>query len=130
METREIVEAFVAAINSGKAERIVGPMAGEAVFVDALGGRLEGKKALLDGWRAYLRLFPDYRIGVETMITDELDALLCGRASGTLHRGGRAVAGGRWEIPAAWRARTDGRRILLWQVYADNKPVWELLKGQ
>ena len=53
--------------------------------------------------------------------------MLHGRASGTLHRDARPVEGGRWEIPAAWRAVTDGRRVTLWQVYADNKPVEALL---
>lgn len=127
METREIVEAFVGAVNSGKAEKIIGAMHPDAVFIDSLGDRLEGKNALLDGWRGYLRLFPDYRIGIETMFVEEREALLHGWAGATLHQHGRPLAGGGWRIPAAWRAVTDARRVTLWQVFADNGPVQALL---
>jgi hypothetical protein len=62
------------------------------------------------------------------MMVEEQEAMLHGWAGGTLHRGGRAVDGGGWRIPAAWRAVADARRVLLWQVYADNKPVRALLE--
>jgi ketosteroid isomerase-like protein len=127
MDTRSSVEALIDAINSGRAERIANAMSLDAVFVDSLGRRIEGRAALLDGWRAYLGLFPDYRIDVEKMLADGAEALLHGRASGSLHREGRAVEGGRWEVTAAWRAVTDGRKVSLWQVFADNQPVHLLL---
>jgi ketosteroid isomerase-like protein len=127
METREVIEAFVNAVNSGKPEKIVGTMHVDAVFIDSLGDRLEGRNALLDGWRGYLRLFPDYRIGVEAMFVEEQEALLHGWAGATLHRGGQPVADGGWRVPAAWRALTDARRVTLWQVFADNSPVAALL---
>lgn len=127
MDAREIVESFVNAINSGRAEKVVERMHPDAVFIDSLGNRIEGRKALLDGWRGYYQLFPDYRIEVEGMIVEDQEAMLRGWAGGTLRRGGRAVEGGGWRIPAAWRAVTDSRRVLLWQVFADNKPVYALL---
>jgi len=127
MAAREIVEAFVEAINGGRAERIVPLMDRSGQFIDSLGNRIEGKAALLDGWRGYLRLFPDYRVEIEAVFVEEREAMLHGRAGGTLHRDGRPVEGGRWEIPAAWRAVTDSRRITLWQVFADNSPVAALL---
>ena len=127
MDTRTAVEALVEAINSGQAERIAGAMSLDAVFVDSLGRRIEGRTALLDGWRAYLRFFPEYRIQADAMMTDGLEALLHGRARATLHRDARPVEGGAWEVTAAWRAVTDGRKVSLWQVFADNKPVYALL---
>lgn len=127
METREVVEALVAAVSSGRAEKIVGAMAPGAAFVDSLGNRIEGKAALLDGWRGYLRLFPDYRVEIEAMFVEGREAMLHGWAGATLHRDGRAVENGAWRIPAAWRALTDTRRVLLWQVFADNAPVQALL---
>jgi ketosteroid isomerase-like protein len=126
-EVRSIVEAFVNAVNSGRAEKIIGAMHAEAVFVDSLGNRIEGKAALLDGWRSYLRLFPDYRVEVEAVFVDGREAMLHGRAGGTLHRDTRPVENGGWRIPAAWRAVTDSRRVTLWQVFADNSPVLALL---
>jgi ketosteroid isomerase-like protein len=127
METREVIEALVAAVNSGRPEKIVGAMDPDAVFIDSLGNRIEGKAALLDGWRFYLRLFPDYRVEIEAMFVEERAAMLHGWAGATLHRDGRAVENGGWRIPAAWRAETDSRRVTLWQVFADNSPVQALL---
>lgn len=128
MGTREIVETFVDAINGGHAERVVPLMGGSGIFIDSLGNRIEGREKLLAGWRAYFQLFPDYRIEIEGMLIEEQEVMLHGWAGGTLHRGGRAVDGGGWRIPAAWRAVADSRRVTLWQVYADSKPVYALLE--
>ncbi len=48
--------------------------------------------------------------------------LACGFASAT-----HAPSQTTWRIPAAWRARVEDDRIAEWQVYADNKPIYELL---
>ena len=127
MGTREIVETLVAAVNSGKPDRIVVAFHPDAAFIDSLGGRIAGKAALLAGWSGYLGLFPDYRIEIEAIFVEEHEAMLHGWAGATLHRGGQPVAGGGWRIPAAWRAVTDSRRVILWQVFADNSTVAALL---
>ena len=128
MSTRDIVEAMVQAINSGRAERVVERMVQDGAFIDSLGRRIEGRAALYEAWRGYCRLFPDYRIEVEGMIDDGLEAMLYGRAGATLHRDGRPVADGGWQLPAAWRAVSDGaRRLRIWQVFADTQPVARLL---
>jgi hypothetical protein len=126
--TREIVEAFVDAINGGRAERVVPLMNQSGMFIDAPRKRLEGRGKLLAGWRSYFQLRPDYRIEIEGMSVDEREAMPHGWAGGAPRRGGRAVEGGGWRIPAAWRAVTDARGVLLWQVYADNRPVFALLE--
>jgi hypothetical protein len=127
MDTREIFEALVAAINGGRAEQVVPLIDRSGVFIDSLGSRIEGREKLLASWRAYFQLFPDYRIEIEGMLVEEQEAMLRGWAGGTLHRGGRALEGGGWRIPAAWRATTDARRVISWQVFADNGPVRALL---
>jgi ketosteroid isomerase-like protein len=129
METRDVALAFVNAINSGRAERIYAMMTPDHVFIDSLGVETKGRDRMLEGWRAYLRLFPDYRIEVDGWYVEEQSALLHGRAGGTLYRDTRPVADGAWRIPAAWRLVSDGRKVGLWQVYADNKPVYALLGG-
>lgn len=129
MTTRETVEAFVAAINSGDCRRVAELMSEDHVFVDSLGKRVEGRAWMSEGWRSYFALFPDYRLSVERMLVEGEEALLHGRASATLHRDGAAVSGGRWEIPAAWRAVVRDGRIASWQVFADNKPVYALLEA-
>jgi uncharacterized protein (TIGR02246 family) len=128
-DTRAIVEAMVAALNTGRAEKVAQCMHPEGVFVGPLGDRTEGRAAMTERWRDYFRLVRDYRIEIETLMIEGQDALLCGTARGTVHRGGMAVAGGDWQAPAAWRATSDGSRLTLWQVYADNQPLRRLLRG-
>jgi hypothetical protein len=41
--------------------------------------------------------------------------------------GSHAASGTGWSIPAAWKTKVAGARIALWQVYADNKPVYDIL---
>lgn len=127
MDTRQTVEAFVAAINAGNAEAIGALMSEDHIFIDSLGNARTGRAQMVEDWRAYLALFPDYRMTVQRMLTHKGEALLYGRAAGTLHRDGKAVVSGEWEIPAAWRAAVEDAHVTVWQVFADNKPVYVLL---
>jgi hypothetical protein len=77
---------------------------------------------LEEAWAGYFALFSDYRIEVESAAACERLVLACGFASGT-HAASRKT----WRIPAAWRAIVRKGQIVEWQVYADNKPVYELL---
>ncbi len=101
MNTRETVEAFVRAINSGDADVISACMDKDHVFIDSLGNRVAGRSAMIAGWRAYLGMFPDYRIRVEGLMVDGGDALLWGWAEGTFHRDGGAAANDFWTAVAA-----------------------------
>lgn len=78
------------------------------------------------GWASYFKLMRDYRIEVTRTLCKGKAVVLLGFASGTC-----AVKGERsknlWRIPAAWYAEVRGRLIVRWQVYADNKPVYDIL---
>jgi hypothetical protein len=50
------------------------------------------------------------------------------------HRSGKyvpdtfhAASGQTWRMPAAWRAKVVRGQVAEWQVYADNRPVYEIL---
>src|SRR5579863_1309867 len=119
-----LVEGFAARINAHDAPGIVALCTEAHVFTDGLGNRLTGHAALLSGWRAYFGLFADYRIEVEHCVAHGELVLLSGWAQGT-----HGASGLTFRIPAAWRARLEAGRIAEWQVYADNKPVYDLLAG-
>jgi len=70
-------------------------------------------------------MFPDYRIEIQQMASAQDLVLASGMASGT-----RAGTGAAWRIAAAWRARVIDGRLAEWQVYADNKPVYEILAAR
>jgi len=122
--SKELVRDFVAAINSHDIQRIADLCTPQHRLVDSLGAVVIGRDALRHAWAAYLDLFPDYTVTIDSMLESDDLVLLSGWAAGTL-RTRRAS----WRIPAAWRAEVRGNQISSWQVFADNKPVYELLQG-
>ena len=40
---------------------------------------------------------------------------------------GGTINGNKWEIPAAWRAVVRDGLVQEWRIYADNKPVYDIL---
>jgi ketosteroid isomerase-like protein len=119
----ETVRDFVAAINSHDVQRILDLCALEHRFVDSLGAAVIGRDNLQKAWTAYLDMFPDYTVTVDCMVASEDLVFLSGWAAGSL-RTGR----GNWRIPAAWRAQVRSNLIESWQVFADSKPVLEVLQ--
>jgi hypothetical protein len=117
-----VVGHFIARINARDARGLVALCTPAHVFTDSLGGRLSDRVSLERGWAGYFSLFPDYRIEVERMMSDGERVLLHGWAAATHGKSGRS-----WRIPAAWRAVVAGELIAEWQVYADNKPVYEIM---
>lgn len=112
----------MARINAHDPKGIVALCAADHSFVDSLGSRLSGSEQLEQAWASYFSLFPDYRIEVEAAVSEGALVLACGFASAT-----HATSRKAWRIPAAWRAIVRDAGMVEWQVYADNKPVYELL---
>ena len=54
------------------------------------------------------------------MISERGNALAVGEAGGT-------IDGVPWHTPAAWKAVIRDAMVLEWRVFADNKPVYEIL---
>lgn len=121
-EAEAAVREFIARINAHDADGIVAMCAADHVLIDSLGSRLSGLDELKQGWLGYLALFPDYRIEIQA-IASSGDVVLASGLAGATH----AASGIAWQIPAAWRARVIDGRVAEWQVYADNKPVYEIL---
>ncbi len=59
------------------------------------------------------------------MLSADALVLVTGAASATHGPTGRT-----WRITAAWRALVSGQLIAEWQIYADNKSVYEILSGK
>jgi ketosteroid isomerase-like protein len=95
-------------------------MAIDHVFVDSLGNRVQGAEIMRSGWRAYFAMCPDYRITVTETLSDAELVLASGTANGTIDKTP-------WQTPAAWQARVLHGLIAEWCVFADNKPVYEIL---
>jgi len=119
------VRKFVDRINAHDSHGVVALCTPDHIFIDSLGTQLSGTARLEQAWTGYFALFPDYRIEIESLISAATLTLLSGWASATHSQSHRS-----WRIPAAWRAVVAQDLIAKWQVYADNKSVYEILSSQ
>ena len=119
----EAVLAFLEAINAHDVDRLLSLMTEDHAFIDSLGKRVEGRDKMRAAWSGYFAFCPDYRVSHEVIVSDGILVLTTGTAGGT-------IAGNRWEIPAAWKAVVNDGLLREWRVYADNKPVYDILAKQ
>jgi ketosteroid isomerase-like protein len=118
--SREIFASFVAAINSHDVAALAALLAEDHVFVDSLGHRVQGRAAMQAGWRGYFGMCPDYWLKPDTVLVDDETVMAAGEAGGT-------IDGIAWRIPAAWKAVVRAGKVAEWRVFADNKPVYDIL---
>jgi ketosteroid isomerase-like protein len=115
----DVVKAFIAAINRRAPSEISGLMTEDHTFVDSGGSIQSGRENMTAGWEEYFRMFPDYKIQIESILGDKAFVAVFGSASGT-YNGKRGLAPeNRIEMPAAWKAVVENGKVKLWQVYAD-----------
>ena len=120
MNSTEIFKHWLAAINSHDVLALTRLMAADHVFVDSLGNRVHGARSMEAGWRGYFAMCPDYWIRAEHIIPADETVLASGEAGGT-------IDGESWRTPAAWKAVIRYGAVVEWQVFADNKPVYQIL---
>ena len=116
----KVFDQWVAAINGHDVAALTALMAANFVFVDALGNRVEGARSMEAGWRGYFAMCPDYWIHPDHVLAEGDTILGAGEAGGTIDSEA-------WRIPAAWKAVIRGGSVVEWRVFADNKPVYEIL---
>jgi ketosteroid isomerase-like protein len=120
MNSTETFTQFITAINALDPEALHSLMTPNHRFIDSLGNRVEGADTMRNGWRGYFAMCPDYQIEIADLLATDDVVLATGTASGTIHKTP-------WKTPAAWRAVIRDGLIAEWQVFADNKPVYEIL---
>jgi len=120
MNPIEIFTQFAAAINNHDAKAIAALMTADHVFVDGLGNRAQGSTQMEAGWRGYFAVCPDYQIRIEHVLAEDGLVLAVGEAGGT-------IGGVAWRTPAAWKAVIRDGSVAEFRVFADNKPVYEIL---
>jgi ketosteroid isomerase-like protein len=116
----EILEQWLAAINGHDVPGLTALMAPDFVFVDSLANRVVGAERMKGGWRGYFAMCPDYWVRADHAMAEGETMLVAGEAGGT-------IDGESWRTPAAWKAVFRDGRVAEWQVFADNKPVYEIL---
>jgi ketosteroid isomerase-like protein len=131
MNPVDTVLTFLERINSGDADRVAGMLAENHVFIDALGRSVHGREMMRAGWRGYYGMCPDYRISHRTVFANGNQVAVFGEAGGTVASSdGQLRSENQWSTPAAWLAVVEDGLIREWRVYADNKPVHDILARQ
>lgn len=121
METKEIkiVKSFNNAINDGNVELLSTLMTEDHTFIDASGAAHSGVEEMKEGWKGFLRMFPDYKNNFENILQDGNLIVAIGTACGTYNGNRGLIPENRIEWSAAWKAVVENDKIKLWQVYAD-----------
>ncbi len=102
----DAVLQFLERINQHDADRLAELMTEDHRFVDSLGQSVCGRENMRSGWRSYFAFCPDYWVTHEELFQS----------------GDRVAVFG-----AAWLAIVDRGLVQQWRVYADNKPVYEII---
>ncbi len=123
----DTVLGFLDRINQHDADRLADCMTDDHVFIDSLGQSVSGREKMRSGWRGYFVFCPDYWVSHEEIFSSGRRVAVFGAAGGTLAVGGKLPAENKWRASAAWLAIVEGDLIKQWQIYADNKPVYDIL---
>jgi ketosteroid isomerase-like protein len=126
MTPQDTAERFVRAINAHDLECLASLMTSDHRFIDSMGNVVEGRGAMLGGWRAYFAMVPDYKLEINHCFVatkGATEVMLVGQASGSYQSNGVRRADSSWSTPAALRAVVRDDQIAEWQVYADNEPI-------
>ena len=123
----DAVLEFMARINRHEPDRLAECMSEDHVFIDSLGQSVSGREKMRAGWRGYFEFCPDYWVSHEETFGNGQRVAVFGAAGGTIAADGRLPPENKWRASAAWLAIVEGGLIKQWRVYADNKPVYDIL---
>ena len=64
MDTKEIsvFKTFVDAINKANVTELEKLISEDHIFIDSDGRREQGREKMIEGWKTYFKMFPDYKI--------------------------------------------------------------------
>jgi ketosteroid isomerase-like protein len=123
----DTVLQFLDRINQHDADKLAEMMTEDHLFIDSLGNSVGGRDNMRSGWRGYYAFCPDYWVSHEKIFASGDLVAVFGAAGGTIAADGRLPAENRWRTSAAWLAMVDRGLVKQWRVYADNKPVYDII---
>jgi ketosteroid isomerase-like protein len=123
----DTVLQFLERINQHDADKLAELMAEDHVFIDSLGQSVTGRENMRLGWRGYYAFCPDYWVSHEEIFSSGDLVAVFGAAGGTIAADGKLPAGNKWRTSAAWLAIVKKGLVMQWSIYADNKPVYDII---
>jgi ketosteroid isomerase-like protein len=125
---KEIVYEFVKSINEHNVNKIYELMDNDFRFIDTYGNEEIGKVHMRESWIGYFHWFPDYKIEIVEILSDNNIFVILGFASGTYQNIKDNNNANHWQLPAAWRVVVYEHKIKQWQVYCDSKIPFEIIE--
>ena len=123
----DTVLKFIELINQHSADTLAELMTEDHVFIDSLGQSVSGREQMRLGWQGYFAFCPDYWVSHEQMLSSGALVAVFGAAGGTIAADGKLPPENKWRTSAAWLAIVDSGLVKQWRVYADNKPVYDII---
>ena len=127
MSPVETILQFMDRINQRDADKLAELMTEDHVFIDSLGQSIHGREKMRAGWRGYYAFCPDYWVSHEEIFQNGNLVAAFGSAGGTIAADGKLPPENKWRASAAWLAVVENGLVKEWRVYADNKPVYDIL---
>lgn len=127
MQPTETVLEFVDAVNHQHIDKIIGMMTPDHLFTDSLGNQIPGRRAMRDAWLGYFKMIPNYEITIDETFVDGRVVLAVGSARGDYAGPLDIGEDNTFAICGVWRAIVERDRIREWRVFADNKPLRDLI---
>lgn len=127
MTDKEIVLAFVKAINNHDVDEIYNLMSDDHIFIDGSGGKHIGKIGMKKAWQDYYQMFPDYCIQITDVVEDNSIIGLFGSASAS-YMIIKDETNNFWKTTASWKGIVENKKIKHWQVYCDYTHLMEIIK--
>jgi len=116
----KVVRDFIESINSANIDRICNLMTIDHEFIDSQGNKMIGNDNMKKAWISYFSIFQDYKIEITDTLQNDSIIVMLGYASGTYKNN-------HWRIPASWKVIVANEKIKIWQVYADNSIVIDII---
>jgi ketosteroid isomerase-like protein len=123
----DVVLEFLDRINQHDVDKLAEYMSEDHVFIDSLGHSVSGRENMRAGWRGYFAFCPDYWVSHEEIFPSGRLVAVFGAAGGTIAANGKLPPENTWRASAAWLAIVENGLVKQWRVYADNKPVYDIL---
>jgi ketosteroid isomerase-like protein len=123
----DAVLEFLDCINRHDVDQLAERMTPDHVFIDSLGQSVIGRENMRAGWRGYFAFCPDYSVSHEEIFPSGKLVAVFGVAGGTIATDGELRPENKWRASAAWLAIVENGLVKQWRVYADNKPVYDIL---
>jgi len=127
MSPVETVMRFLELINQRNPDKLAEMLTEDHVFTDSLGQAIRGREKMRAAWRGYYTFCPEYWVSLAEVLQNGNSVAVFGSAGGTIAATDQLPPENKWRIPTAWFAVVQDGLLKEWRVYADHKPVYDIM---